>query len=295
MDIWVLEIIAGEHLEEHITRLCYEETNSAIQVEYENNMVKISAYGSEKTLDKIINKVEIFFTDYFNGKENFTAKKYMLENKNWSENWKSEFKCIEFGDKMVIRPCFKEYKGNISNVITINPSVGFGSGEHPTTKLMIDKILKLNLKDKKILDVGSGSGILSITVLKFNASESVMVEIDADAGENSRENFSLNNMEQFFNLVVGDFSEENSRNFIKNKYLTNSKKFDIIFMNILPNIILKLVPFVNEFLKIKGDFILSGIIPERLDEITSSLKLYNFNILNIEWKDNWARIDCEKL
>ncbi len=295
MEIYVLEIKVKEHLEEYITRLCYEETNSAIQTEYESDYATVSVYGSESTLDNIVNKIEQFFDDYFNGKEEFTTNKYQLENKDWSENWKSEFECIEFDNEIVIRPYFKEYKGNIKNIITINPSVGFGSGEHPTTKLMIYKLLKTNLHNKKILDIGSGSGILSIIAHRFGASECVMVEIDDDAGKNSEENFQLNNLQQFFELVVGDFSNEETRDIIKNKYLTNSKKFDIILMNILPNIILKLIPFVNNFLKEKGEFILSGIIPERLEEITSLLKKYNFNILNTEWFDNWARIDCNKL
>ncbi len=215
MELYSLEIIAEEFLEEHITRLAYEEIKSAIQIEYIDNKVKIIIYGSSSVLDYLIKKIDKFISDYFPEADKIIYMKQIVEDKDWNELWKESFNCIEFEDKIVIKPSFKEYSGDIKNIVIINPSVGFGSGEHPTTQLIIEKLIKMDLKGKKIIDIGSGSGILSLISLKLGADRIFMVEIDPDAGENSRENFQLNNLEDKFNLIIGDFSEQTVRNNIK--------------------------------------------------------------------------------
>lgn len=289
MDLCSLEVSVKDEFEEYISRICYEEIKSSIQIQYEDCLSKIIVYGQKKSLEGLQEKIKTYIKDFFNNQLEITFKMSHIEKQDWTEKWKDEFNCIEFGNKIVIKPYFKDYGGEISNIITINPSIGFGSGEHQTTKLMINKLIEMDLLNKKILDVGSGSGILSIISLKLNAKKVIMVEIDRDAGENSKENFSLNNMLNNFNLVVGDFSDVSIRNKIAKIY---EDKFDIVLMNILPGTILNLTEYINSFLKVDGLLIISGIISERYEEIKSCLEKNNYSIVGVDWLDNWARIDC---
>lgn len=285
MKLFSLNITVNESYEEIITRLCYEETNSPTQIEYkENNLINIILTGSESFINTLIEKIKIYIKDFFDNKIeiNFDVKE--IEEHNWNEKWKSEFECIEIDKKLVIKPYFKEYTGKINNIITINPSIGFGSGEHPTTKLMLKKLINMDLNKKTILDIGSGSGILSIASLNMGANESTMIEIDPDAGKNSEENFKLNYLENKFQLFAGDFAEISIRKKI-------NKKFDIILMNILPNIILKLVPYINDFTHPTSQVIFSGIIESRAEELKASIQRYGFSIKKMEKMENWMRFD----
>ncbi len=286
MGLWVLEIIANENYEEHINRICYEVIKSTIYTEFlDNNQVKVIVHTNRKTIDRIQNRIITFFKDYLTYENIPNFKCYLMEKTDWNEKWKNEFNCIEIENKLVIKPYFKDYQGSIKDIITINPSVGFGSGEHPTTQLMIEKIINLDINNRSILDIGSGSGILSIASLFFNPKKIQMIEIDNDACNNSKENFELNNMSEYYNIIEGDFYEDNIRDRIIGK-------FDIIYMNILPNIILNLVPFIPDFLFLNGILVISGIILNRLDEIKLILEQYNFLIENIKEKNNWYRLDC---
>ncbi|MFW5891187.1 MAG: 50S ribosomal protein L11 methyltransferase [bacterium] len=290
MELFALDIITKEDLEESITRLAYEESNSAIMTEFiKNDIIKITVYGSDDTLSNIKNKINSFIKDFYNcdNIDSFVKYyQYVLENTDWSEKWKSEFNPIELKD-IAVTPYFKDYTGNIKRVITINPSVGFGSGEHETTQLMLEKISELNINGKKVLDIGSGSGILSIAAILFGAKEALMIEIDKDAGNNSKENFELNNMLNKFSLIVGDFAESTVREKIKSKY-------EVILLNILPNIIIKLLPYIDYFLSEKGELIISGVVEERYTEIINSVKNNNFIIKSTAKKNNWIRLDCIK-
>ena len=255
------------------------------------------------------NGITFFVRDNMNGKETFELVKEMLKNakenekeidfgsldimvKNikeddWANNWKKYFKPFAVGDKIVIRPSWEEYNddGN-KTVLKIDPGHVFGTGTHETTQLCIELIENYLKKDDMVLDIGCGSGILSIASLLLGAKYADAVDIDPNAIDIAYTNAGMNDIgRETYDVVSGNILEDEDLN---EKY--SGKKYDVVEANIVADVIIALTDKIPQYIKDGGVFISSGIIVERLDDVLEALKGHGFEVLEVKKKKGWSAI-----
>ncbi|HHX71004.1 MAG: 50S ribosomal protein L11 methyltransferase [Miniphocaeibacter sp.] len=202
-----------------------------------------------------------------------------IKDKDWSEEWKKFYKPFKVGERVIIKPSWEEYKSKENNVIiNIDPGMAFGTGTHESTYLCIEELQNIGLKNKKVCDIGCGSGILSIVAAKLGANRVTAIDIDPISVKTTKENSILNHTNSVISVYEGDLLN------------TVSENYDIFIANILPNVILDLIPNVGKVINDNGLIITSGIIKEKSNLIVSKLQEYNFEIVNITNKGEWVCI-----
>ena len=213
----------------------------------------------------------------------------VIEQEDWISSWKKYFGPELVGNKLLILPCWLELSEEYKNkkVIKIDPGAAFGTGSHPTTSLCLEELEKISLFKKKILDIGSGSGILSIAARSFGASEIYAIDNDYLAINSTESNFRMN----FGNLdhlktCLGPFNE-----LIAKYSLTD---FDFILCNILAEVIKGIIPQISNCLKKGGEVILSGILDSQKDEIIELLYASNLQINDVSFRKDWVCITAQK-
>ena len=203
--------------------------------------------------------------------ESFSIEESSIEEINWNEEWEKKTNVIEVSDKIVIKPTFREYKPKENQlVIQIDPKMSFGTGEHETTKLVLQLLDKQIGSAKRVLDVGSGTGVLGIAASLLGANEVVGIDNDEWCIENGAENIELNNVS---NKVEVRLSEINN---------VKDKPFDLILANINKHILIDIAESIFKLTIPKGKIILSGLLHTDREDI---LKLYlGFNLKLVEEK-----------
>ena len=227
----------------------------------------------KKKLDIELEKIKKFT------KLNFNIKH--VAQKNWNEEWEKNFKPVQINSNCLIRAEFHNNNGNFKDEIIITPKMSFGTGHHETTFLMINGLYNLDLNDKSILDMGSGTGVLSIVASKNGAKEVVGIDIDEWAFQNSIDNAKLNNTENI-SFLHGDIN------------LIENQNFDIILANINRNIIEKDIKVYYDLLVKKGDLLISGFLEEDVDFIINLSINNRFNVINKKNKGQWSMVHLRK-
>lgn len=196
---------------------------------------------------------------------------------DWQNNWKQYFHPMPVGEKLLIRPVWEEeYESNGRRVLNIEPGLAFGTGSHPTTKLCLETLEKYINEDSKVLDIGCGSGILSIASLLLGAKSAFGVDIDALAVKTALDNAKKNGFEPpVFDAVQGNLSDK------------VSEKYNVIVANIVADIIIKFNTQVNEFLSDNGIYITGGIIESREDEVLMSFAQNGFKVVQRFEEKGW--------
>ncbi len=216
-------------------------------------------------------------------KERFTASDIdyqinteTVDDSNWNENWKKYFKAFSVGEKLAVCPSWETYN-NIDNrtVISLDPGAAFGTGSHATTYLCLTELEKYVTPDSEILDVGTGSGILSIAALLLGAKSAVGVDIDELSVKTANQNAMRNGVGDMAEFKVGNLAEK------------VSGKYDIICANIVADVILMLFDSVKNFMKPDTKFLVSGIIDIRSREIEAAAKQAGFKTLNHLTREEW--------
>ena len=236
-------------------------------------------------------KLERSIKDLFN--QNSQKNNYfewnIIEEEDWISSWKKYWGPELIGKNLLVLPCWLELPEEYNNkkIIKIDPGAAFGTGSHPTTSLCLEELEKIILSSKKILDIGSGSGILSIAAKSFGASKIYSIDNDYLAINSTESNFRLN----FGNLDTlrtyqGSFDE------LVSKY--SFKNFDFILCNILAEVIKGMIPDIFNCLKKDGEVILSGILNSQKDDITKLLNASNFQINDVSSKKDWVCITAQK-
>ena len=214
----------------------------------------------------------------------------VIEQEDWVSSWKKYWGPELVGDKLLVLPCWlelpKEYKNK--KVIKIDPGAAFGTGSHPTTSLCLEQLEKISLSNNKILDIGSGSGILSVAAKCFGANEIYAIDNDYLAINSTESNFRLNfgNLD-YLKTYLGPFDSLVSKYSLKN--------FDFILCNILAEVIKGIIPEISNCLKIDGIVILSGILNSQKDEIFKLLNASNFQVNDVSSKKDWVCITAQKI
>lgn len=206
------------------------------------------------------------------------------KNEDWENNWKQYFHPIPIGEKLLIRPTWEdEFEANGRKVLNIEPGLAFGTGTHETTRLCLETLEKHISEGKTVLDIGCGSGILSIASLLLGAERAVGVDIDALAVKTAIENGEVNNFRQpEYTVLQGNLTDK------------VSGKFDIVVANIVADVIIMFCKDVASFMKDDALFITSGIIDTREQDVIDAFAKYGFEIKARHTKSGWVCFECVK-
>lgn len=196
---------------------------------------------------------------------------------DWVNNWKQYFHPMPIGSKLLIRPTWEEeYDAEGRKVLHIEPGLAFGTGSHPTTKLCLETLEKYIDDNSAVLDIGCGSGILSIACLLLGAKSAFGVDIDSLAVKTARANALENGFDESrFKVVQGNLSDK------------VTGKYNVIVANIVADIIMEFNKEVGSFLEDNGIYITGGIIESREDEVLYSFAQNNFEIIERFEEKGW--------
>ncbi|MCI5620921.1 MAG: 50S ribosomal protein L11 methyltransferase [Lachnospiraceae bacterium] len=213
------------------------------------------------------------------------------EDLDWINNWKQFFQSF-YIDDILIKPTWEPLKEEDQDkfLIEIDPGVSFGTGKHETTQLCIRQLRKYLKPGQKVLDVGCGSGILSIAALKLGAGSVVGTDIDEACMTSTAENMAVNHLdEELGTFYVGNLIDDE-----KLQEKVGSECYDIVVANILADVIIPMAPVIPARLKQDGIFITSGIIDFKEQEVSAAIESAGFEILEINHQGEWVNITARK-
>lgn len=215
------------------------------------------------------------------------------EDLDWINNWKKFFSSFTI-ENILIKPTWEDVKPEDKDkfMIEIDPGISFGTGKHETTQLCIRQLIKY-IKDghPKVLDVGCGSGILSIVALKLGASEVVGTDLDADCMISTHENMKVNHLDE----KLGTFYVGNLIDDVDLQKQVGTEEYDIVVANILADVIIPMALVIPDRLRKGGYFITSGIIDFKEDEVRDTIEKTGLKVIEINHQGEWVNITAQKL
>lgn len=207
-----------------------------------------------------------------------------VKEEDWANNWKQYFKPLKVGKKLLIKPSWEEYENTENRLILeIDPASSFGTGQHNTTRLCMEFMEDVVKPNDKILDLGCGSGILSIAGILLGAESVVAVDIEENSVKTTIENFEKNNISsEKYTAYCGNVVVDET---ISDKLGTG---FDLITANIVADVLIAMSSLFKKYLRQNGTLIVSGIIEERKDEVINAITEIGFSLVDEKEKDDWV-------
>ena len=222
-------------------------------------------------------------------RERYTAE--VIENEirldscveeDWINNWKQYFKPIPVGQKLLIRPTWEEVKDSGGRtVLDLDPGLAFGTGTHETTRLCMELLEQYVRPGMNVLDVGCGSGILSVAALLLGADKAVGVDIDELAVKTAVENAEINHVEDRFTGICGNLTDQ----------VTGT--YDIVVANIVADVIIMLTKDVEQFMKPDTVYLMSGIIDTREQDVLTAVEQH-FTIIDRKEEKGWVALSAKR-
>ena len=213
-----------------------------------------------------------------------------LPETNWEESWKDNYPPQEIGEKIVVLPYWRAEEETDRLKVILDPGLTFGTGAHPSTQMVMEKMEEVVRPGFRCLDLGSGSGILSIAVLRLGAETAVGIDIDPKAEDIARENAAYNGFAApAFTALTGNVTED--------KELMASlaaKQWDLVLVNIVADVIIGLAPILPNFLTQNSTLICSGILDVRLEDVTAALEKAGLTITAVKEKEDWRSVTAKK-
>ena len=203
-----------------------------------------------------------------------------VRQEDWETGWKAYYHAMDIGTRLAVVPSWEAYETD-RTVITLDPGMAFGTGTHETTALCLETLDGLVKGGERVLDIGTGSGILAIAALKLGAAKAEGVDIDPMCVRTAGENAERNGVAEHFTVLVGDLSDK------------ASGKYNIITANIVAAAILSLAPHVPVLMAPGARFIASGIIDTRKDEVLAGLRAAGLEPVEIKEKRGWVCVICK--
>lgn len=258
------------------------------------------------SLSECDSSITFYLPDDAQGAEQFASIKNLLENlksredaaffgslalscnnvkeDDWANNWKQFFKPFPVGEKLYIKPSWETLPENTSRtVLEIDPASSFGTGQHHTTRLCLELSESVLKSHDKILDLGCGSGILSIGAMLLGADSATAVDIVDNSVRTALENAQKNHISpDVYHTYCGDICSDTALR------ETIGSNYDLIYANIVADVLIAMSSLFKGFLKPSGHLIVSGIIIERADEVLDTLKEKGFEVLTVKEKEGWA-------
>lgn len=220
-----------------------------------------------------------------------TIEESQTEDVDWVNNWKQYFHQF-YVDDILIKPSWEELKEEDKDklLIQIDPGTAFGTGMHETTQLCIRQIRKYLKDGDRILDVGTGSGILSIAALKLGAGYALGTDLDPCAVTAVKENMEVNGLkEDQYDVILGNIIDDP-----KVQSEAGEEAYDIVTANILAEVLLPLTPVVIHQLKKGGIYITSGIIDDKETVVVEAVKAAGLEVLEVTHQGEWVSVTARK-
>ncbi len=243
----------------------------------EVNCIKVFAQDENVTVRSIETELNHLIANKL--LREFTVQENFVVEKNWNEEWEKSREVIHVTDRIVIKPTFKEYTADPNEIVlTLDPKMSFGTGDHQTTKICLMFIEKFLKPGMKVLDAGSGTAILGIAAAKLGAERVIAFDIDEWCFDNGIENTQLNDVTKRVEIRKCELNE------------IPEKDFDLIIANIQKNILLELVEGFREKLNQNGILILSGLLESDREQISEKYSLLGFKEIDYLKMDEWIGI-----
>lgn len=209
---------------------------------------------------------------------------------NWEESWKDNYPPQPVGEGLLVLPYWLEDMETDRKKIILDPGLTFGTGAHPSTQMVMETMEETNLSGAACLDLGSGSGILSITALRLGAASAVGVDIDAKAEGIARENAAYNGFAApEFVALTGNVTADKK---LMDRLAGDT--YDLVLVNIVADVIVGLSPILPKFLKEDTLLVCSGILDTRLEDVTAALEKAGLTITKIKAKEDWRCVSARR-
>ena len=221
---------------------------------------------------------------------NLTMTVNPLAEDNWEESWKDSYPPQEVGDTLVVLPYWLADWETLRKKIILDPGLTFGTGAHPSTQMVMEKMEQVVKPGFHCLDLGSGSGILSIAALRLGAETAVGIDIDPKAEDIARENAAYNGFSApEFTALTGNVTEDQAL-----MASLAAREYDLVLVNIVADVIIGLAPTLPGFLTNRSTLICSGILDTRLDDVSAALEKAGLTVTEVKAKEDWRCVTAVK-
>ncbi|MBZ0181190.1 MAG: 50S ribosomal protein L11 methyltransferase [Melioribacteraceae bacterium] len=259
--LWELELSGIRENDDSLTLYCEEENN----IQLDDVKILLENLKAENLIN------------------HFEVSEISFEDKNWNEEWESKIDVVEVSDKIVIKPTFRKYDSKPGQIIlTIDPKMSFGTGEHQSTRLMLLLMEKYIKGNEKVLDVGSGTGVLAIGAVKLGSSNAIAIDNNEWCKLNGEENIVLNNVEDRVKILLGEISD------------IEEDDYDLVLANINKNVLIDIVGDLYKKTAGEGLLIISGILIIDLPQILEVYQSTGFIHLDDIQQDDWTAVLFKK-
>lgn len=245
---------------------------------FENTDLGLKAYISKDDFTGL-DSIKTYLSENLNVP--YTIEENLHKDQNWNATWEANFEPIFIQNKLEIIAPFHESK-KLEFSIIINPQMSFGTGHHETTRLISTYLLEFDLNGKKVLDMGTGTGVLAILAEKKGAKNILGVDIEDWAFNNAKENISLNKCSQI-DIRKGDID------------CVHEENFDILIANINKNVLLKHLPSYSNKLKSAGDLFLSGFFRSDKQDLVTKAEECGFKFVKELNENDWSALHLKKI
>ena len=214
-----------------------------------------------------------------------------LAETNWEESWKDNYPPQEVGEKILVLPYWRSEEETDRLKVILDPGLTFGTGAHPSTQMVMEKMEEVVKPGFTCLDLGSGSGILSIAALRLGADTAIGIDIDPKAEDIARENAAYNGFAApRFTALTGNVTEDKDL-----MMQLAQREYDLVLVNIVADVIIGLSPVLPVFLTENSTLICSGILDVRLDEVIAALEKAGLTITAVKEKEDWRSVTAMKV
>ena len=213
-----------------------------------------------------------------------------LEETNWEESWKDNYPAVEVGKNLIVVPYWDAENTNGRTPVILDPGLTFGTGAHASTQMVMETMEDLVRPGFRCVDLGSGSGILSLAALRLGAASAIGIDIDPKAEDIARENAAYNGFAApEFTALTGNVTEDKDL-----MAQLSTQEYDLVLVNIVADVIIGLAPILPEFLTENSALICSGILDVRLDDVTAALEQVGLTVTAVKAKEDWRCVTAKR-